>query len=58
MTLAKMLDECYIFCSFTGLCILMHVNFALSGHSFTSTFFSAAAEWVFSLLSNSFNKMH
>ena len=31
---------------FRGLCILMHINFALSGHSFTS----AAAERVFSLL--------
>ena len=58
MTLAKFMDECYIFC---GLCILMHITcFCVLKPAYRAILLlqpsSAAAERVFSLLSNSFKE--
>ena len=64
MTLAKFLDDCYMFCD---LCILMHVNLIKTcflrvkpacacSNMHKLLAYSAAAERVFSLLSNSFKE--
>ena len=51
MTLAKVLDECYMFC---GLCILMHVNMLLHGKTCLCVFKHAQAISLLLVLKHAF----